>query len=377
MDSERLVLVLLNLVIAYACIGVTEAAEYEQPDFKLGGFGALGISHSTQHLGDYVIDSTVPKGAGISNNWATGNDSRLGIQLSANVSPTVSAVLQVISEYQADSNYHPGVEWANVKYAFAPNVYIRAGRIALPTFLHSDNRKVSYSYPWVHPPVDLYRQLAITSSDGVDGMYRFTLGNAENSIKAIYGNNETERKTSTSTSKNMWGLFDTFEYGPTTLRVGFQIRESSSLNHLTGITGTWTKNSDLSLGASYDPGNWFILSEWIQRKSTTKIDAMYISSGYRINNFTPYLTYSQNSMASFLPGFLQPTASAIQSAKRTESTVSLGLRWNFMRNFNFKLQYDQVRLGENSNGYLTNVPQGVILYGSTFHVTSALIDFVF
>lgn len=364
-------------IILAAGLTVAEAAETDQPMLKFGGFGSLGLSHSSQPLGDYILDSTVPKGAGRSRDWSPGNDTRIGAQVAANFTSKTSAVIQVISEYQADGTYRPDIEWANIKYAFTPNVYIRAGRIALPTFLNSDHRDVGYSYPWIHPPLELYRQLTILSSDGVDAMYRHEIGEVGNSIRAIYGSNTIERPTSVSTSRDMWGIFDTLEYGPATLRIGYQKRESQSHNLLTGITGTWVQNSDLSVGASYDPGDWFAMSEWLQRKSTSKIDAMYISAGYRYNKFTPYLTYSQNSPASFLPGFPAPTANSIQSAKKSQNTVSLGIRWDFMRNTDLKLQYDQVRLSANSNGYLANVPTGVILYGEKFHVISAVVDFVF
>lgn len=368
---------LAAFLIFVLVIRVVEASETESPMFKFGGFGSVGVSHSSQSLGDYVLDGTIPKGAGRSNSWAAGNDTRLGIQASARVSPKTEAVLQLISEYQADNTYSPKIEWANLKYAIDTDAYIRAGRIALPTFLDSDNRKVGYSYPWIHPPTDLYRQLSITNSDGVDAMVRFDIGGAENSIKAIYGQNKIERPTSISTSKNLWGIFDTLEYGPVTLRAGYQERQSSSYSRLTGITGVWTPNSDLSLGASYDPGVWFIMSEWMQRKSNSKINAMYVSAGRRLGAFTPYLTYSKSSTASFLPGFPAPTAAAIQIAKRSQNTASLGVRWDFIRNADLKFQYDQVRLGNNSNGFLANVPANVILYGTKFHVLSAVIDFVF
>ena len=365
------------LFIILANMSIAEAAETDQPMFKFGGFGTLGVTHSSQNWGDYVLDSTIPEGAGRSHDWATGNDSRIGAQLTASFTPEISAVLQLISEYQADNTYRPIPEWVNIKYAATPNSHIRVGRIALPTFLNSNNRKVGYSYPWIHPPTDLYRQLAITNSDGIDAMYRFEIGRAANSIKAIYGSNTLERPTSISTSRGIWGIFDTLEYGPTTLHVGYQERESSSLNLSNGVTGAWIPNSDLSIGASYDPGNWFVISEWIQRKSTYKINAMYISTGCRVERFTPYLTYSQNSPASFLPDFPAPTAPSITLANRSQSTYSLGVRWDFQNNIDFKLQYDQVQLSNNSNGYLANLPANIILYGTNFHLISAVVDFIF
>jgi hypothetical protein len=349
----------------------------DQPMFKLGGFGTLGLSHSSQSLGDYIVDSTAPKGAGISNDWSATNASRLAAHVNANFTPKVTALLQVDSEYHADGTYRPEVEWLSVKYAFTPNFYMRAGRIALPTFMDSESWDVGYSYTWITPPVDLYHQLSIPSSDGIDAMYRAEIGDAVNTVKAIYGKNTLDRPNSVTTSKEMWGIFDTLEYGEATYHAGYQQRMSSTEFLLTGVTGAWVQNSDISVGANYDPGNWFVMSEWIQRRSNYVSSAMYVSAGYRINKFTPYLTHSQNSPGSFLQSSPPPTATDLQLANRAQSTDSLGVRWDFMRNFDFKMQYDRVTLSDNSNGYLINVPANVTLYGTTFHVISAVVDFVF
>jgi hypothetical protein len=348
-----------------------------QPMFKFGGFGTLGASHSSMKLGDYTIDSDTPKGAGLSNDWAASNNVRVTAHVTADFTPQVSAILQVDSEYRSDGSYRPEVEWFNVKYAFMPNAYMRVGRIALPTFMDSENRDVGYSYAWINAPVDLYHQLSIPNSDGVDFVYRSEIGEAGNIVKAIYGTNTEKGPNSESTSKDLWGVFDTIEYGPMTLHLSYQQRRSSSLNLQTGISSAWNNSRDLSVGASYDPGNWFVISEWVQHRTTVKVDAMYVSGGYRINKFTPYILYSQNSPGSFLPGSPSPSAEAIVRANRAQSTTGVGLRWDFTRNWDFKIQYDQVKLSDNSNGYLINVPTGVTLYGSNFHVISAVVDFVF
>jgi hypothetical protein len=375
MVNKYYFMILLGII---SCVANTEAAENNEPMVTFSGFGTLGVSHSSMHDGDYTLDSSIPKGAGLSEDWSAGNDSRIAGHLAAQFTPKVTAVLQVVSEYHNPNTYEPEVEWANVRYAFTPDAFIRAGRIALPTFLNSDSRDVGYTYVWIHPPIELYRQLSITHSDGVDAMYRADIGKTEHTIKAIiYGENTLERENSTSTSKDMWGIFDTIEYGPTTVHVGYQERLAASKNLQTGVTGPWVRNSDLSVGAQYDPGDWFAMSEWIQRKSTTKISAMYVSGGYRINQFTPYLTYAQNSPGTFLPGFPPPSANSIRLANRAQSTISAGVRWDFMKNTDFKFQYDQVTLSDNSNGFLANVPAGVILYGAKFHVVSAVVDFVF
>jgi Gram-negative porin len=371
----------IALLGIFACITNAEAAGTDQPKVTFGGFGSLGVSHSSQSLGDYVMDSGIPKGAGLSENWSPANDTRIAGHLAAQFTPKFSAVLQVDSEYHTGNTYQPEVEFVNVKYAFTPDAFVRVGRLALPTFLESENRDIGYSYAWIHPPLEVYRQEPITHSDGADVNYRLQTGDVGNSIKAIYGRSAIETidfsTISNLSSKHLWGIFDTVEYGPTTIHVGYQERDTDSGYLLTSQSGMLVKDSDLSVGVQYDPGDWFAMSEWIQRESTYKIDAMYVSGGYRVKKFTPYLTYSQNSPGSFLPGFPPPSSEGIRLAKRSQSTVSLGVRWDFMKNTDLKLQYDQVKLSDNSNGFLANVPRNVILYGTTFHVISAVVDFVF
>ncbi len=367
----------ISIADADQTASATNNVATERPMFKLGGFGTLGLSHSSQGLADYVVDTTTPKGAGLSNDWSATNNSRFAAHLNANFTPKVSALLQIDTEYHADGTYRPEVEWFSVKYAFTPNFYMRVGRIALPTFMDSENWDVGYSYTWVTPPVDLYHQLSIPSSDGIDAMYRAEIGDAVNTVKTIYGINTLDRPNSVTTSREMWGIFDTLEYGQATYHAGYQQRMSSTEYILTGMTGPWIQNSDVSVGANYDPGDWFVMSEWIQRRSTYLSSAMYVSAGYRVKKFTPYLTHSQNSSGSFIQSSPPPSAYDLQLANRAQSTDSFGVRWDFMRNFDFKMQYDRVTLGDNSNGYLINVPANVILYGTTFHVISAVVDFVF
>jgi hypothetical protein len=372
---------LIAILGIFASMANAEAVETDQPKVTFGIYGSLGVNHSSMSSGDYVLDSGIPKGSSLSDNWSATNDSRIAGHMAAQYSPKVSVVLQVDSEYHTGNTFEPEVEFANVKYAFTPDVFIRAGRVALPTFLESENRDIGYTYTWIHPPLEVYRQESITHSDGVDFNYRLQIGDAGNSIKALYGRSTGEmgdaQATVSLTSRQLWGIFDTIEYGPTTFHVGYQERNTDSGYLLTGQGGLWVKDSDLSAGIKYDPGDWFAMSEWIQRESTYKVNAMYVSGGYRVNKFTPYLTYAQNGPGSFLPGLPPPSPQAIVLANRAQSTASLGIRWDFMKDTDVKFQYDQVKLSDNSNGFLANVPANVTLYGQTFHVISAVVDFVF
>ncbi|MGA9665427.1 MAG: hypothetical protein WBQ69_03135 [Gallionella sp.] len=395
MKQQRCIIAAKHYVIAlfgmFACVANAEAAGagaagpgaagIEKPMFTFGGFGSLGVSYSSMGLGDYVPDSSYPSGPGISGAWSATNDTRIAGQLAAQFTPKLSAVLQVDSEFHSGNSYQPEIEFANVRYDVTPDASIRAGRLSLPTFLESENRDIGYTYAWIHPPIEVYRQEPITHADAVDVTYRLQTGEVGNSIKALYGRSTFESndfvQISDLSSKNLWGIFDTVEYGSTILHVGYQQRETDSEDLLTDENGSLVTESDLSAGVQYDPGNWFLMSEWIQRESTYKTGAMYVTGGYRVKKFTPYLTYAQNSPGSFLPGFPPPSANAVVLANRAQSTVSLGVRWDFIKDTDVKFQYDQVKLSDDSNGFLANVPINVTLYGQTFHVISAVVDFVF
>jgi hypothetical protein len=51
-----------------------------------------------------------------------------------------------------------------------------------------------------------------------------------------------------------------------------------------------------TVGAIYNPGNWFVTGEWGTRNLNSvigKSTAWYLSGGYQLAKFTPYLTYAE------------------------------------------------------------------------------------
>ena len=68
------------------------------PIWTFGGFGSLGVVHSSERQADYSANVVNPGGAGYSDRWSMSVDSRLGAQLGLTFDPQWSAVLQVIAE---------------------------------------------------------------------------------------------------------------------------------------------------------------------------------------------------------------------------------------------------------------------------------------
>ncbi|KQW41686.1 MULTISPECIES: porin [Pseudomonas] len=403
----------LAVVTLYAGGASADAADTSM--FSLSSFGTVGIVHSSEKKADFTSSIFKPNGAGHSRNWSADVDSLIGAQLTATFTPQLSAVVQVISEQRYDNSYRPFVEWANIKYQFTPDFNARIGRTVLPTFLVSDTRKVGYTLPWVRAPMEVYSLVPISSSDGIDGSYRFNIDEITDTVQAHYGQTDSRQPDGAgkALARNFWGITNTTEFGVLTTRITF-MKADLTLEQFNSLFDTFREfgaegiaiadryDSDhtpvefLGAGASYDPGDWFVMSEWGRLNSRSglgRTSAWYISGGYRIEAFTPYVTYARSKTetevsspgltTSALPPELAGTAAQLNGALNSvlgsnegQQTLSLGVRWDFTKNMDAKLQYDHTRFKGNSVGPLIN-PQSDFEPGGSFNVISLAVDFVF
>jgi len=382
--------------------------------FSFSGFGTLGEVHSSEHRADFTSNSLKPNGAGFTRPWSMDVDTLIAGQMTATFTPELTAVVQIMSEQNYDNSYRPHVEWANVKYQITPDLSIRGGRIVLPVFLVSDFRKVGYSYSWVRPPVEVYSLVPVDDSDGVDVSYRVQSGEFTSSFQGTYGQTEPKLPTGgTVKAKDAWGVSYTGEYGAATVHATYHRANLTLEPYRTlfdgfrqfgpegiAIADKYDSNSKpftfISLGAMYDPGDWFVISEWGESKSSSAIGkrvAWYASGGYRFGEFTPYVTYAWTkathntsdpglTLSSLPPPLLGPAAAlnaglnAVLQSLPVQNTISAGVRWDFAKNVDLKLQFNRIRLGPNSAGLLINV-QPNFQPGGTVNVFSATFDFVF
>src|ERR1700733_10623385 len=405
------------VLVALLCYPAIASADAEVPGasmFSFSGFGTLGVVHSSDHDADFTSTIFNPNGAGYSHDWSPAVDSLIGAQVIANFTPRLSAMLQVTSQQNYDNTYTPRVEWANIKYELTPEASIRVGRTVLASFLVSDTRNLGYANPWVRPPVEVYSLVPIDSSDGVDASYRLHFGQLVQTFAASYGATSSEQPTgSNAEARRQWNISDTFEYGVTTFRIAYQ-RANLTLDGLQplfddfrqlGSQGAAIANrydpyrkpiAFFGIGGMYNPGDWFFTGEWGTSNSHSVLGestAWYLSGGYRWAQFTPYLTYGDlkaNSnrsdpglTVSTLPPFLIGRASGLDAALNAilggiaiQSTASAGVRWDFMKNLDLKVQYDHTWFGARSPGTLINL-QPDFHPGGTVNLFSVAVDFVF
>lgn len=371
-------------------------AEGGMPTYSFSGFGTAAAVHSNEKNADFTGSVFQPNGAGHTRSVTTNPDSKLGAQLNAAFNEKLSAVVQVVSQYQYDASFTPQLEWANVAYKPTTDLTLRAGRIALPAYLMSESRLVGYAHTWMRPPQEVYSILPLTSNDGVDISYRHALGSARNTVHAYYGTNKAKvAGGGTADAKVSWGLNSTLEMGSLTLRVAYSfLNEELTVDSLVPLFSAMSPalrekynisdmdTTTLALGVMYDPGDWFVMSEFVDYKGAAILSdsrSWYVAGGYRMGAFTPYLIHSRvkasiqlESNAGMLNGAINST---LYATSPTQTTSAVGLRYDVMKNVAVKAQYDRLKTGGNSNGRLKAHPGYVS--GSSQDVVSLGVDFVF
>ncbi len=357
----------LGAVLAMFCSARGAHADDVSSMFTLSGFGTLGATYSSLHTADYAGAAFEPYGAGASRNIDFADDSRLGVQLTAHFTRKLSALVQVVSHNNYDDSFTPTLEWANLSYAFTPDLNLRVGRIELPTFLTSDYREVGYANPWVRVPPELYDVEPITHSDGIDGSYRMHFGPVTNTVHVLYGESTFHVAPGPLRTQGtgIFGVFDTTEYHALTTHVGY-LHAHVSVPFATGLPV-----SVYSAAASLDMERWFVQAEvarGVVSGLTPGYVAGYATAGVRVGKFTPYATYAVEHSLD------HPVISP--NLNDGQRSASAGVRWDFAKNLDLKLQYDHVWTPAGSTGLFMNEQQDFRL-GSGANVLTATLDFVF
>ncbi|MDT8403012.1 hypothetical protein [Sulfuriflexus sp.] len=384
--------------------------------FTFDGFGTLGVVHSDEDQADFATSLFAPDGAGHTRAWSPEVDSRLGLQLTANLTPRLTGVLQLIAEQRYDDSYTPTVEWANLRYDITPDLSVRAGRMVQSSFMVSEYRKVGYATPWVRPPEEVYRLVPVTNFDGIDFSYRSRFDGLTNTLQGAYGRKDaTLSGGGTVEVRDVVTLTDTLEWGAATLFASYGsvhlTVDEENLNALfdgfrqfgpegVAIADRYDVSDKryevMAVGARYAPGDWFVMAELAHANSRTYIgDARgwYVSGGYRYGAVTPYVTLARAWVDSStsdpglslggLPSSLAGQAGGLNGALNgvlgsvpQQKSVTLGARWDFAQNMALKVQYERLDLENGSPGILLN-RQPDFEPGGRVNLFSVSLDFVF
>ena len=405
--------------------------------FQFHSYGTLGATYSDLKTADYISTNTQPQGAGYTRSVSPDVDSKVAVQMDAKFTSRLSAIIQLISESDDNSSwthstnprYRPSLEWANLKFQATDDISVRAGRTVLPMNLISEYRNVGYANHFVYPPIESYSVVPFTNNDGGDITYHKQIGRVTNTF-VLFGGGSALREPTLALESHQYGFSDTLEveslrvhaaYMYTPIKVtSFPVPSSlytdfiAAANALPDNIGSaaavaaldlynrydfvhsWILINHYDLGAIYDPGKWFVMGEVYLDYNDGFLGDEYtgwVSGGYRYGNLTPYATYSRARTVhrnesgiplAGLPGALAAYGAAIngtigvvqQIVNPNQQSFSAGVRWDFMKNLDLKVQYDRVGVFHGSNGEFTNVQSG-FQSGSNANVINVVVDFVF
>lgn len=384
----------------------------DEGPFTIRGFGTVGVAYNNTDDAGFIRDITQPEG--VSGGGSGDIDSRLGLQITYRPGEVLEATAQIVSRYDYAGNYDPELAWGFIKYKPNEHVEFRAGRLGWDVYMLADSRDVGFSYLWVRPPVEYYGALQFSKLNGADLVLRKQLGEGLLWGKVFAGEADDKLAIDKNSYADVGGsqmvgghinyqLTDwQFRLGYTHLELGYDIKgdfgdlldllESSGDPVLTGIVEDATAEASyhfLSAGVAFDRGplQYQLMYTYLDSESDTVPDfrSGYLSVGYRLEQWTPYMTFSMidadsaesagaSSTTSLPP--IYGTVNMLGFNHPGQHTLSLGVRYDVLPNMALKLQMDRSNVRREGRQWMLwrDVEQG---WDGRATIFSATLDFVF
>lgn len=229
-------------------------------------------------------------------------DSVVGLQVEAEVNDRTSAMLQLVA--RGSDDFAATAEWAYVSWRPTDGDEFRAGRLRAPFFVMSDYLEVGYVYPWVRPPIEVYRPTYPSSLDGVSWSRRLNAGAWQHDLYAHWGSTATSAASTVALDiGDGWEVafgsaFHDWQFG---LKVtGARVNAANRLFEALAGLGAIDPVDDVavlyqSLSAQYDNGRLLALAEGTMVSADGLIpdsEAVYATVGYRFGKLMPHLTWA-------------------------------------------------------------------------------------
>lgn len=331
--SKVAVLMSLGMTVAHADVNLSGFASVNVGKV-LSGDGVPQYGVPPTFLADYPIVSAYDE------DWSFQPESLFGLQVGANLTDGLSATAQIVARGADD--WDPDFQWAYVSYEINDNWTVQAGKKRLPLFYYSDFYDVGYAYVWMRAPADNYTW-QIFNYNGVNVLYSTELGDWSLSAN-LYAGKEDDKDNKLlgdfffggAETREIWKdiVGTVVNLSKDEFEVRFTAMQYTNERYIDGERQFWD-GKDYRDGTfygaafNYDNGDWFVLTEISRLDLDDYFDTRMVTLGYRYNEFTPFVGYSE---------FEQDT-----DGGEDHNTLAIGLRWDFHSSAAFKVQYDKVK----------------------------------
>ncbi len=390
-----------------------------QDKLDFSGFGSAGIvSSNTDELGwrrDLNDPSRTYKGDINLTSLAT-----LGLQANAEFSDSIEFVGQVLFFDQGQQNFDSILKIASLNYRPSAAWQIRLGRNAPRMYLLSDSRNIGYAFLWTMPVQEFYSPVTNNYIDGIDVNYSQAMGGGFLNTSVYYGKtvfpiHQGSYDQAELQFDSIAGLDIEYEYDDWMLRGAYLYTEGGKgtgileearqgLEDVADLVD-WPPIYDLidvydlqgkrvsyaSLSFRYDDGVYNVVSEAGRFESESPMIPSttngYLSVGRHFGLFTPYVLIAKTETSSSFelseapPPFLEDQIDGLVgylNTKLNQTSVSVGMRWDFSLSMALKLQWDikDVEAGGDSlwfSGKDGTRPD----HDEQINIFSARLDFIF
>lgn len=369
------------LAIGLCCLPAS-AKELGERRLTFGGFGTLAAVYHDEEGLEYRRAVNQPEGA------QAGEvdhriDSLAGVQLNGAWNRELEAVAQAVTRYDSDRSWRPRMTRAFIRYVPDEALMLRAGRVGYELLPRADSRDIGYSYLTLRPPVEILGVLPREDFDGGDVTFKRPLGEGLANLKLYAGRTGGKVVYSDQTidisDSEIWGAHLEYLVGDWILRLGSGVflvgREPEVDPLIAGLRQTGQpqaqaladdfaeKNRRTSFtvaGITYDSGpaqvRLFLARAYSPGPPGPRLYLGSFTAGYGFGAYTPFVSFAMSDSfaeikSTGLPdatpqlAALNAAAFDVQNRQQNEqSTLSLGLRYDFAPRMDLKFQVDRVRL---------------------------------
>jgi hypothetical protein len=278
--------------------------------------------------------------------WSLARESLVGLQAKYQLTDKLSATVQAVS--RASEHGKPEVDWAYLSWDIAPDTTIQAGRRRLPIYAYSDSVYIGYTLPWVRVPQDIYGW-EVGAYNGVNIRHSRSFGDWA-VAGTVFAGQETTRDNTEMRKiyfghrvdddwKHILGGYLDVSNDVFGVRLIYMQNAINQSLYPEGEAPTFergTRQKIIGLSGSIDYGNWLVRAEanrFMRPSLDYKSSSFTTTVGYRIGKFTPmvgFSTYKEKQTANY-------------TETQNDNTRFVGVRWDFRKNMDLKVQWDSVK----------------------------------
>ncbi|GLX78983.1 hypothetical protein tinsulaeT_23230 [Thalassotalea insulae] len=355
-------------------------------DIKFSGFGSiiagktLGTVDDPLNPGqkrDEILTADFYDVGQYTNDITFNAESIFALQATMDLSSKLKVTAQLVAKGVDD--FEPEFDWYYLTYRATDNLTLMAGRRNIPMYYFSEYSEVGYAYPWMRPPSNLY-WWQVTQFNGVNASYSFDWGDYANSVTFFYGNEYSDDNVemlyydklyggSARTVNEYWtditGVNWNISGDNFDIRfVYFQndrdretIQQDGSIDPYIPFSQTF-----MGVGGSVDIQSFTLLFDWnfvdYDDDLGTEFPTYLVSLVYNMGDYQPYIVYSK----------ADHERTKVPTKDLEEHYImGYGLRYNFLPNASFKVQYDHfIDQGHEPSGWAYHGDSDTISLGVDF-----------